>query len=162
MKKINKRRIVAIAIIWAICCSCIPTMPVAASDNANLSTEALYDLEKGGTQTFKILDKENNIIDVTIKEVLGKNKVANGTYEVEYSSLGCWRAGFKVDVLNNKFEAVYSSFCVALIGSIRNRIIHVESPTSIVYRFNYIVGAIGVITGFQTVISGNTLKAMAL
>ena len=137
-------------------------MSVMATESSSLPTEAVYDLEKGGTQTFEILDKNNNTVEVTIEELSEKSRVSNGSYKVTYNSLGCWTAGFIVDISNNKIMKAYSPFHVALTGFIRNAALSRESYSKVIYRFNYSVGVVTLITGFQAVISGTTLKAIAL
>lgn len=138
------------------------TMTAMATENSDLSTEAVYDLEKGGIQTFEVLDKNNNTVEVTIKELVSKTKVSNGSYEITYNSLGCWTAGFIVDISNNKITRAYGPFHYTLTGFIRNAALAHISSTKAIYRFNYSVGVVTLVTGFQAIISGTTLKATAL
>lgn len=155
-----RKRFVGMIMVLVLCT--MQVMSVMASNSSSLPTEAVYDLEKGGTQTFEILDKNNNIMEVTIEELIGKNRVSNGSYKVTYNSIGCWTAGFVVDISNNKIMKAHSPFHVALTGFIRNAGLARESYSKVIYRFNYSVGVVTLITGFQAVISGTTLKAIAL
>ena len=64
-----RKRFVGMIMVLVLCT--MQVMSVMASNSSSLPTEAVYDLEKGGTQTFEILDKNNNIIEVTIEELIG-------------------------------------------------------------------------------------------
>ncbi len=159
MNKIRKK-IVAIIMVFTI--SCMSVVSVGATEQSNISEGVVYDLESGGTQTFEILDEDNNIVKVTIKELVGRNKIANGSYQIEYTSTGCWEAGFIVDISNNQFTRAHSGYAFPFIGSIRNNALVRESATKVTYRFNYFVGVLGFVAGCQATISGSTLKVVGL
>lgn len=69
-----------------------------AKEPDSLPQEAVYDLQKGGTQTFEIVESDGNKAIVTISEEKAISRIANGSYNVKYTSVGCWTAGFKVSI----------------------------------------------------------------
>ncbi len=76
-----------------------------ATDTPHSST-ASYDLEKGGKQEFTLVNSEGNTIHVTIVQDTSRT-VANGTYNVSYSSPGAWKAGYKVTIRNNQITSLH-------------------------------------------------------
>lgn len=69
-----------------------------------LSREAVYDLEKGGTQTFLVQDENGEIGEVVICQVDENARMTDGKYKVSYDHKGAWQAGFYVKIENNKFH----------------------------------------------------------
>lgn len=155
MKKITKG-IISMVLIFALCC--VQIVIVTASEDSTISTEAIYDLEKGGVQKFEILDKNGDILDVLIEEMPGKSKIENGSYKVELTSKGCWKAGFNVEISGNKFTRVYSPYHATLIGTIKYEKFSVITSTQISYNFTYVINAVRINTGVKAVMSGSSLK----
>lgn len=116
----------------------------------------IYDMEKGGTQKFQSNDKYGNEIYVEISEV--KSRVANNTYQINYTSTGCWRAGFKVKVKNNAFISAYDPYCNVIMGRVTNGNLRLNSSKKASYTFNYFPTAISFYTGVQASISGTKLN----
>ena len=124
---------------------------------AELPAEAVYDLEKGGTQTFTIQDEEGEIHHVTIEEVAGNARISNGNYKVTYDNTLFWTAGFYVSVSSNKLTKAYSPFHSVLSGSIQFPVLNLNSNTKATYAFIYKLGAINYSTGVIATMSGTDL-----
>ena len=121
MKKMKSFRNCAMALMMALILVLSPMKVFAAED---LPTEAHYDLEKGGTQTFVIQDENGEIATVTIEEVAGNSKVANGTYDVSYVMPLVWTAGFHIDISNNQIYNAHSAYYTCVTGEIKYPSLH--------------------------------------
>lgn len=102
-----------------------------------LSREAVYDLEKGGTQTFLVQDENGEIGEVVIYEIEENARVGNGKYEVSYNNKGYWKAGFYVQVENNKITSAYSPFYDTTYGTISEAYLNKNSTVKVTYSFLY-------------------------
>ncbi len=127
---------------------------------AELPTEAVYDLEKGGTQTFLVQDENGEIGEVTIEEVAGNARVSNGDYRVAYENPLVWTAGFYVSISNNQIYNAYSPFHHCLVGEIRYPALTRPSITEASYAFifersniNYATGVNAKIVNGEMIVS---------
>lgn len=93
--------------------------------------------EKGGTQSFVVMDENGEIGEVVIEEIAGVSRVSNGTYKVSYDFTGYWIAGFYIKVENNKITSAYSPFYSVALGSITNGVLTKNSITKATYAFIY-------------------------
>lgn len=122
---------------------------------ADIPTEAVYDLEVGGTQEFIIQDADGEKATVIVEEIPGNARVDAGTYKVQYDALG-WTAGFYVKVSNNKFISVYSSFYSLNWGSISD--VKLTKNSDIKATLSFIYKAVAVFdTGVIAKISNGNL-----
>ena len=151
MKKIKKMRNV-MAVVLALVLLMSP-MSVFAEE---LPTEARYDLEKGGTQTFTIRDEDGEVATVTIEELSGNSRIANGDYKVIYDNV-VWYAEFKISVSNNQIYNAYDPYHYCLRGEIRYPALSRQSTTYISYAFIYVLNMINYVTGVDAKIINSEL-----
>ena len=141
-------------------CIFFTTQTVSASEY--LPTEAMYDLELGGTQNFVIYDKLGNSITLTIEELSGINRVDNGTYKITYDSKPCWKAGFYVVISNNCITSVKDAFYTLYMGAMYSDTLVKDSTKQASYHLKYKYDAILYNTGVRASITGTTLKAYGI
>ena len=152
MKKFKKMQNV-IAVVLALVLLLNP-MSVFAEE---LPTEARYDLEKGGTQTFTIREEDGSVATVTIEEVSGNSRIANGNYKVTYDLTGIWNAGFYVSISNNQIYNAYSPFYYCFAGEIKYPALTRPSVTQARLAFIYIKTNIYYSTGVDATIKNGEL-----
>lgn len=150
-KRSFKRSVIAMMMAMVLLVS---PMQVFAEE---VPTEARYDLEKGGRQTFVVRNAEGGIDEVTIRELSGNSRVANGEYEVSYEKPGVWTAGFNIAVTNNQIYNAYSPFHFCILGEIKYPALTRPSVTKAVYSFIYEITNINFSTGVEATISNNEL-----
>ncbi|MBE5956542.1 MAG: hypothetical protein E7253_08820 [Lachnospiraceae bacterium] len=155
MKKMKTFRNCAMALVMALVLVLSPMRVFAAEE---LPTEAHYDLEIGGTQTFVIQDENGEIATVTVSEVAGDSRIATGTYRVEYEVPLAWVAGFYVSISNNQIYNAYGAYYTCFRGEIRYPSLIRPSNITASYVFIYENINIPVSTGFDATISGSVLK----
>ena len=143
----------AIALVLAMVLLVSP-MQVFAEE---LPTEAVYDMEKGGTQTFVIRDEDGNVNTVTIKELSGNSRVANGEYEVGWDNTGVWIASFVINVSSNKIYNAHSPFYYALRGYIKYPAITRPSTTQASLAFIYEINLMNFNTGVDAKITNGNI-----
>lgn len=102
-----------------------------------LQTEAIYDLERGGTQSFWVQDENGEIGKIVIREVRGTSRVKDGSYEVSYDHTGYWEAGFCVKIGDNKITSAYSPFHSVYSGKITQATLTKNSTSKASYLFIY-------------------------
>lgn len=119
--------------------------------------EAVYDLKKGGTQTFVIENADGDIQRVTIEEITDNARVADDTYKVCYETSN-WEAGFYIKVSNNQIISAYSPFHTALYGSIKDATLVRNSNVKVSYSFIFQLTIFKFDTGVVATISNSTLK----
>ena len=129
-----------------------------AKEPDSLPQEAVYDLQKGGTQTFEIVESDGNKAIVTISEEKAVSRIANGSYNVKYTSVGCWTAGFKVSISNNNFTSAYSPYVNIITGSVSHRTLKLETSKKASFYFRYMIALRETTTGVRATMSGTTLK----
>ena len=124
---------------------------------SEIETEAAYDLEKGGIQTFFIQNEDGEIDVITIEKVVSKARMDAGTYKVvcEASS---WTAGFYLIIADNQIQAVYSPFHSTLTGKIINSSLIQNSNVKATYAFVHQVTLVNFNTGVIATISNSQLK----
>lgn len=153
MKKF-KKSLIALALALVLVIS--PAEQSFAAEE--LPTEAVYDMEKGGTQTFTIRNAEGGIDTVTIREVTdGNSRVANGEYEVGYNNAGVWVASMIIAVSSNKIYNAHTPFCCALVGRIKYPIISRPSVTQASLSFIFEHNALLISTGIDAKITNGEI-----
>ena len=153
MKKFKKSFIaLALALVLVI-------SPAAQSFAAEeLPTEAVYDMEKGGTQTFTIRNAEGGVDTVTIREVTdGNSRVANGEYLVGYDNTGCWVASFVIAVSSNKIYNAHTPRVSVLAGQAKYPGITRPSTTHAIFAFIYEFNLISFSTGVDAKITNGNI-----
>lgn len=123
---------------------------------------ASYDLNSGGTQIFYLQDQDGTDIVITIEEISGHSRIANGSYKVTYNNPLLWEAGFTVDITSNKISHAHSAFYSVSIGSLTNHSLTVNSSTKTTYKFMHKAGLINTTTGVIATISGTSLNVSKL
>ena len=157
MKKF-KKNLIALSLALVLVLS-----PVAQSFAAEeIPTEAVYDIEKGGEQTFLIRDTDGSIDTVTVREVTNGNaRVADGTYEVGYSNTGVWVASFLINVSANKIYNPHDARYSTWAGSIKYPVLSRPSTTNAFLAFVYEFNLIRISTGVDAKITnGNLIVTM--
>lgn len=129
-----------------------------AKEPDSLPQEAVYDLQKGGTQTFEVVDSDGNKGIVTISEEEAVSRISNGSYNVKYNSIGCWTAGFKVSISNNNFTSAYSPYIDLKAGKAYGQRLALETSKKASFYFTYSFGVGSSLTGVRAVMSGTSLK----
>lgn len=109
------------------------TFTASASE---LPTEAVYDFQKGGIQSFTIKTKDGEQNKIIIKEIESKTKVDSKTYQVSYQA-SSWTAGFYVVISNNQIGAAYNPFYSVTTGTISSKSLIKNSSTMVTYAFLY-------------------------
>ncbi len=118
--------------------------------------EAVYDLKKGGTQTFVIENADGDIQRVTIEEITDNARVADDTYKVSYET-SHWKAGFYVSVSNNQITRAYSPFYSILQGEIQDASLVRNSSVKVTYAFVFKLTIFRYNTGVIATISDSDL-----
>lgn len=149
--KVLKKSSVVFAMIMVLI---LNIMSVSA---AEVPKEAVYDLEKGGTQHFILQDEDGNITEVVIEEVNTNARIANGSYKVSYKNIGAWEAGFYVEISSNKIVNAYSPFYSVATGSILAPSLTRNSTEEAILSFIYKQVAISYSTGVVARMSGTDL-----
>lgn len=153
MKKF-KKSFIALALALVLFIS--PAAQTFAAEE--LPTEAVYDMEKGGTQTFTIRNAEGGVDTVTVREVTsGNGRVANGEYEVGYDNTGIWIASFVINVSNNQIYNAHSPFSHAFVGTIKYPVISRQSVTYAYLAFIYTYGLLSFNTGVDAKITNGNI-----
>ena len=146
------RTLVAVLLLFALS----TTPAVHAEGQESQATEAVYDMERGGTQTFVLTDENGTEEIVVIEELPGTGRVANGNYKVSYQSIN-WTAGFHVRIESNKIATAYMAFHEVGVGTISNGYLMKNSDTKATYGFLYKVAGLTFNTGVIAKISDSKL-----
>lgn len=129
------------------------TLPVSATE---FSSEASYDLQKGGIQSFYVKNENGEIDEIVIEEIPDKTRMDAGTYKVTYNTLG-WTAGFYVIIVNDKIEAAHSPFYSTSSGNIHDAFLVRNSALKVTYSFIYKTDLLIYDTGIIASISASSL-----
>ncbi len=143
MKK--EKRLKQVFAVFGLCAvmAAVPAGVVNAEDAGSGSTEmdvqgqAEYDLEKGGTQSFEIVDENGKETEIVVEEVPGIARVANGTYKITGKLKGHWTAGFYIDIKGNRLIKAHDKFYKVTKGSISNMRLQKESDAQATLTLNY-------------------------
>lgn len=139
-------------------------LPTTAANVANPQESAeyvSYDMSIGGTQVFHVTDENGEESIITVTELLSTSRVANGTYQIEHTKSGYWKAGFKISVTSNCITSVYGKYNNTIIGNISNDTLRLDSSKQATYQFDYQF-LFSKTTGVRCVIENDNLKIYAL
>lgn len=150
MKHMYKHTLLLILILTLVS----NTMLTFASTETSFAS---YDLEKGGTQTFYILNEDGDYEEIIVEEIPGKTRVDNGTYKITHKALA-WTAGFYVTISNNKITKAFSPFYTVSIGKISSDYLVHNNSTTAMYSFLYTNLGINFSTGVIASIENNSLN----
>ena len=134
-----------LAVILVVMMFMMNTFMVSAAEPQK---EAVYDLKKGGTQTFVIENADGDIQRVTIEEITD-----NASFQTSN-----WEAGFYIKVSNNQIKSAYSPFHTALYGSIKGAALVRNRSVKVSYSFIFQLTIFKFNTGVVAAISNSTLK----
>lgn len=116
MKEAMKKMLLLVCIV---CLGFSGTLTVQAKQDFK-NKEAKYDLNKGGIQTYTLLDENNQEYHVTIEPVELNSRLATGTYKITHEIPNAWKGWFYATVSSNTFTSVYSPEAYALKGTVSN------------------------------------------
>lgn len=158
----NKKKILTLVLIGILFSNVLGVTALASEEKITYAKEAVYDLEKGGSQTFVVYNENGEREYIVVEEISSNSKMANGDYQVSYTSTGSWKAGFKVTISNNKITKAFSPSCVAIVGRISGSSLVRNSDIRATYSFLHTVGTAPLSTGVKAVISNNQLVVSKL
>lgn len=115
-----------------------------------------YDLEKGGTQSFEILDEDGEETEIIVEEMPGTARVAKGTYKITGKKL-YWTAGFYVDISGNRLVKAHDKFYKATNGNISNTKLTKNSDAQATLSFMYKQGSVSKMNGVKAKIINKKL-----
>lgn len=140
-RRVQKMRRIFTVLGLCVAVAVVPAGIVNAEDTSaeEVVTEAQdveYDLEKGGTQSFEILDEDGEETEIIVEEMPGMARVAKGTYKITGKKLN-WTAGFYVDISGNRIVKAHDKFYKAKRGSISNAKLTKNSDAQSTLSFTY-------------------------
>lgn len=162
---IMKKKMLMMILCMATVFVCQPMLHVSASVASLMEEEktaASYDMAVGGTQTFELTDEEGEEVIVTVSELPSIGRVANGAYQISYTSTGCWEAGYKITVSNNKIISAYDKYYKVYSGSISSDKLKVDSSTQASYRFEYERFWHSTTRGVSSTLNGNKIDVLLI
>lgn len=142
-----------LAMILILVMVIVNSFSVCASET---NTEAIYDLQKGGTQTFLIESKDGEIDEIVIEKMGNMARMDAGTYRVTYKA-SSWNAGFCVVIVDNQIQAAHSPFHSTTTGEIVGNSLAKNSNLKATYGFIYQTTLWKVNTGVIAEISDGAL-----
>lgn len=152
----TKKKIVGLALaLLSVCFNAFSA--AAAEETGELPMAAIYDLQKGGTQEFEIMNENGETMYVTVEELDNTNRISNGSYKVSFASPGAWTAGFYVKISDNKITSAYSPFYTEVVGNIQNAYLVQDSSVKASYHFLYKFLLLNSSTGVQAKIENSNL-----
>lgn len=154
--------LICLILVSAFGVSFISQASVTMDKSKAVPQEAVYDLTIGGTQEFDIVDAKGNSAIVTISEDTPLTKIGNGTYKVSYTSNGCWKASYRIDISSNSITSVHSPEYAAITGVIRHSKLIKESSKQASYYLFYQINAYSINTGVRSKISSTDLKVSVI
>lgn len=167
MKSVKKMAALVLGMVMVFACQ--PMLRVSASEmegmagemaveaNGTMRTLASYDMMVGGTQTFELTDAEGGEVIVTVSELPSMGRVADGTYQISYTSPGKWKAGYKIKVSNDRITSAYDGYHTAYSGSISSEKLKIDSATQASYTFEYIIFLSSAKSGVRSVLNGSKI-----
>lgn len=92
---------------------------LATNSEGDLENSISYNIEKGGTQEFQLINSEGEETTVVIEEVEEGRQgraVRNGTYNIYKKVSGKWEAGYQIVVRGNNIVAAKNPYCRVYSG----------------------------------------------
>ena len=128
-----------------------------AAEQPGTTEKGYYDLDIGGTQTFYVKEADGNTGIVIVSEESSITRVENGTYNVKYTSTGCWTAGYKVKISGNNIVSAFSPYATKKKKKIDMGRLKLESNKQATLYLTYYAGIIGKSTGVRANIQGTKM-----
>ena len=125
---------------------------------AILSSAAVYDMTKGGTQTFHIPSASGSDTLITVSEPAADPAFTDKTYSVSFSSPLAWDAGYKIDVQKGAIASAHSPWHETKFGSITSARLTLESEKQVTYYMTWKTLVDVVYTGVRTTVSADKIK----
>lgn len=130
----------------------------AVENTEKLETEVVYDMTKGGVQTFKRINELGEEVTLTVeKEPSMLRAVGNGTYNITASTLQ-WKAGYKISVMSDRISSAYGGYHSSSIGSFTSARLAVDNPKQATYYLNRRVGFINYPINLRAKLLTNTIS----
>lgn len=103
-----------------------------------------YDLIRGGTQQFTLLDDDLKEVIITVEEetVLSR-AVKDGTYKITSEKKGSYKASYHIVVSNNRITKAYNERTAAYSGSFTSKRLKIDSKKQTTY---YLVKKTGLLS----------------
>ena len=102
-----------------------------------------YDLIKGGTQQFTLIDEDLETVIVTIEDTVLLRAVENGTYKITSEKPGSYKASYHIVVSNNGITKAYNERTAAYSGSFTSKRLKIDSNKQTTY---YLVKKTGLLS----------------
>ncbi len=172
MKSVKKMAALVLGMVMVFACQ--PMLCVSASEmdgmadetaieaNGTMQMIASYDMAVGGTQTFELTDAEGGEVIVTVSELPSIGRVADGTYQISYTSPGKWKAGYKIKVSNNRITSAYEEYNEVFSGSISSEKLKIDSATQASYTFEYKGIFLTSNRGVRSVLNGSNIDVSGI
>ena len=135
----------------------VMSVGVVAGTEETVRTIASSDMTVGGTQTFELTDAAGGEVIVTVSELPSISRVADGTYQISYTSPGKWEVAYKIKVSNDRITSVYDGYHKALTGSISSGKLRIDSATQASYTFEYKGILLTSKRGMRSVLNGSKI-----
>lgn len=130
----------------------------AVENTEKLETEVVYDMTKGGVQTFETINEFGEEVTLTVeKEPSMLRAVGNGTYNITASTLQ-WKAGYKISVTSDRISSAYGGYHSSSIGSFTSARLVVDSSKQATYYLNRRVGLIDYPINLRAKLLTNTIS----
>ena len=130
---------------------------------AEYDSDAVYDMNIGGTQNFILEDSEGKEIYVTISEnSLQTRALENKSYSISFTAPLAWTAVYNVLIRNNLISSVNSPHYKCYTGAISSVALKKDSSKQATLRFTHTVLGISTRGGVRTNIADNKLKVSRL
>lgn len=144
---------------------CQPMLHVSASAASLMEEEktaASYDMAVGGTQTFELTDEEGEEVIVTVSELPSIGRVANGAYQISFTSPTKWEAGYKITVSNNRITSAYDKYYKVYSGSISSDKLKIDSAIQATYTFEHNILFHSASRGVRSILNGNKIDVSTI
>lgn len=161
-RRVQKMRRIFTVLGLCVAVAVVPAGIVNAEDTGaeEVVTETQdveYDLEKGGTQSFEIVDEDGEETEIIVEEMPGVARIANGTYKITGKRKLCWTAGFYVDISGNRIVRAHDKFYKATNGKISNAKLTKNSDAQTALSFTYKQGSVSKMNGVKAKILNKKL-----
>lgn len=105
---------------------------------ANKISEIEYDISKGGTQEFILINENGEEDTITIKKEKNNSIIAgmalgNGTYTISHKRTGSWEASYQIVLNNEKITAAKNAKATAITGSFTSKSLKIDNSKQSTY-----------------------------
>lgn len=152
------RKIQKVLLAMVLCATLIGSQfCIANASEATSDMTAVYDLKKGGTQSFTITEDDGSTSEIIVEELPAKARVNNGNYKISRNLPHKWSATFYVNISSNKITKAYNPSVKALLGSITNVSLKKNSSSKATLSFLHVHTLSHSRTGIAANIQNSTL-----